>query len=546
MASPTSFREVDPEDLLGYKLSQILQLRRSSLGSHPLGTFACETIAPGQLLLREKAVAMVEAPRSTNQPETEYNLIGALTAKICLQLWVFPEDRMRSHIRDFSIPCPSTSVEAHFSNNAAAHYERRGFWWRMAMIKHSCVPNACISFIGDRAILTATRPIAENEEILVDYISHRDRDDFNSPADIQQHFQSRWGFTYSCQHCNEETAISSAIYQRRRIGQLRLVRHLIGRQGYKPLHVQMEELNRLRGAVDTSLNILYTTYTQNYVACVNASKAYYALACYYIGLDLWNNAITAVDNSLHSLGFTINNAFSETSPHLFLQQGMVTKEALRCSIILWVAHMLEAKVRVGDDPEACILIGLAARTAAKTIYRILVGSDRGFVSNYEAVAFAAIGRRCHLTAAFEALDAYGGDAALALGSLGVRVVLNGDGARLSEYCRLQHTPLQATTSTLILLTPGHSAHTNAQDPACTGHMASKDLEPDQTKHSEETLAVVQSPQRKAGYELHDVLTLTVLRKCHDSSEFPEDVKRLLYLPEQVYTSHDFRTLVEHT
>lgn len=44
----------------------------------------------------------------------------------------------------------------------------------LAMVNHSCVPNAIVAFIGRKAFLKALRPIKSGEEIEISYIGrHR-------------------------------------------------------------------------------------------------------------------------------------------------------------------------------------------------------------------------------------------------------------------------------------------------------------------------------------------------------------------------------------
>ena len=40
----------------------------------------------------------------------------------------------------------------------------------LAMVNHSCVPNAFVGFDGRTAVLRAERPIKEGEEITISYI----------------------------------------------------------------------------------------------------------------------------------------------------------------------------------------------------------------------------------------------------------------------------------------------------------------------------------------------------------------------------------------
>ncbi|KAF3056002.1 SET domain and MYND-type zinc finger protein 6 [Daldinia childiae] len=72
----------------------------------------------------------------------------------------------------------------------------------LAMINHSCVPNAFVQFVGRKAILHAFREIREGEEIEISYIectlhrSHR-----------QQALQTRYHFTCLCPRCKDNLDI---------------------------------------------------------------------------------------------------------------------------------------------------------------------------------------------------------------------------------------------------------------------------------------------------------------------------------------------------
>lgn len=45
----------------------------------------------------------------------------------------------------------------------------------LAMVNHSCVPNAAVSFTGRQAILRAELPIEEGDEITISYIGKQTR-----------------------------------------------------------------------------------------------------------------------------------------------------------------------------------------------------------------------------------------------------------------------------------------------------------------------------------------------------------------------------------
>ncbi|KAI1660207.1 hypothetical protein F4813DRAFT_351298 [Daldinia decipiens] len=78
----------------------------------------------------------------------------------------------------------------------------------LAMINHSCVPNAFVQFIGRKAILHAFREIKEGEEIEISYIectlhrSHR-----------QEALQTRYHFKCLCPRCKDDLDIYQVCQQ---------------------------------------------------------------------------------------------------------------------------------------------------------------------------------------------------------------------------------------------------------------------------------------------------------------------------------------------
>ncbi|RYP81968.1 hypothetical protein DL770_005729 [Monosporascus sp. CRB-9-2] len=75
----------------------------------------------------------------------------------------------------------------------------------LAMVNHSCMPNAFVQFVGRRAILRAYRAIEEGEEVEISYIectlhrSHR-----------QEALRSRYHFDCSCVRCTEDLDVYQA------------------------------------------------------------------------------------------------------------------------------------------------------------------------------------------------------------------------------------------------------------------------------------------------------------------------------------------------
>ncbi|KAI1811267.1 SET domain-containing protein [Poronia punctata] len=69
----------------------------------------------------------------------------------------------------------------------------------LAMVNHSCVPNAFVQFVGRTAVLHAFQEIKEGEEIRISYI------DCNTPLSTrQQALKTQYHFTCSCPRCSED------------------------------------------------------------------------------------------------------------------------------------------------------------------------------------------------------------------------------------------------------------------------------------------------------------------------------------------------------
>ncbi|KAI0136657.1 hypothetical protein BJ170DRAFT_24106 [Xylariales sp. AK1849] len=69
----------------------------------------------------------------------------------------------------------------------------------LAMVNHSCVPNAFIQFVGRKAVLRAYPAVKEGEELEISYI------DFNlHRSHRQQALKERWHFICICPRCTDD------------------------------------------------------------------------------------------------------------------------------------------------------------------------------------------------------------------------------------------------------------------------------------------------------------------------------------------------------
>ena len=77
-------------------------------------------------------------------------------------------------------------------------------WIRLSYANHSCIPNSQKVSYGDLVLLHATRPIAEGEEITINYSG--DRKDFHAR---QKQMRTNWNFQCDCALCKADALCSS-------------------------------------------------------------------------------------------------------------------------------------------------------------------------------------------------------------------------------------------------------------------------------------------------------------------------------------------------
>ncbi|KAH8675776.1 hypothetical protein BX600DRAFT_432329 [Xylariales sp. PMI_506] len=78
----------------------------------------------------------------------------------------------------------------------------------LAMVNHSCIPNAFVQFIGRQAILRASQEIKQGEEVEISYIDcNRGR------AYRQVTLKERWHFTCACRRCKEDLDVYEVCQQ---------------------------------------------------------------------------------------------------------------------------------------------------------------------------------------------------------------------------------------------------------------------------------------------------------------------------------------------
>ncbi|KAI1307821.1 SET domain-containing protein [Xylaria venustula] len=117
----------------------------------------------------------------------------------------------------------------------------------LAMVNHSCIPNAFVQFIGRQAVLHAYQEIKKDEEIEISYI------DCNLPLSHRQEaLKTRYHFTCSCTRCKNDMDVYQVCraYPHLRLNSLSLapdIQNLRDPQvsrvnGNESLHATVEEI----------------------------------------------------------------------------------------------------------------------------------------------------------------------------------------------------------------------------------------------------------------------------------------------------------------
>ena len=109
-----------------------------------------------------------------------------------------PEDVER-HVSVLSIPEEPSEV-FEWAQSHLPDTEGTGLFCDLAMLNHSCTPNATVEWLGQTAAaaLVALRPIRPGEEITVAYIP------LDEPLDARRRALHEYGFLCDCQRCAQE------------------------------------------------------------------------------------------------------------------------------------------------------------------------------------------------------------------------------------------------------------------------------------------------------------------------------------------------------
>lgn len=224
-------------------------------GNRGQGLFATKTLAPGDLIMVEKAfyvifkranpkdifiIADIEAKCSYQAKHTEriYGMINKLIhnpkqARCYMDLYdggqfenkelkfvdgMAAVDTFRamaiSKLNSFACPgiksSPSTDASAQDQEpEGGADPRASGVWLRASRANHSCVPNGDRSFIGDMIIMRATREIKAGEEIRLSYLNS------DHPYHRRKAGLAAYGFECDCPLCQSEKLIPAQVLNKR-------------------------------------------------------------------------------------------------------------------------------------------------------------------------------------------------------------------------------------------------------------------------------------------------------------------------------------------
>lgn len=201
---------------------------------HGRGLFATRDLAPGDLVLVEKAALM---PNQYSPTRASAALYASMVRQLCDNpslcssiLPLFPGDdfpysyaadgRSPGDIVDnhpiidvfqaegirtkncFSLPLATVlATRPSMPDNLLA----KGLWVYSSYMNHSCVPNTMRSFMGDLLISRATRHIKKGDEIFQQYCPVKP-----VPEVREKQFEESWGFKCVCVLCASERKASAS------------------------------------------------------------------------------------------------------------------------------------------------------------------------------------------------------------------------------------------------------------------------------------------------------------------------------------------------
>lgn len=239
-----------------------------------------------------------------------------------------------------------------------------GIWITASRINHACNGNACRVTFGDMMILTATRDIAQDEEILTPYL-HWNAD----PTETAYQLQIAWAFTCDCPICIAERKTSPSLRQERQ-ATYRKIETILAVHECSPIFEPGQE-DILQ--VEALYHKLLTTYDQ----AAFKGIPYPALIKPSNWLCQVYNTPTSVQKCkayamavLQNLGYEVRLGHQSIS----IEPGsgsLIDIAAVDAAMHLCEMHLLKAPA-----------ISEACEKFARTTYRVLRGESHGFDARY--------------------------------------------------------------------------------------------------------------------------------------------------------------------
>lgn len=236
-----------------------------------------------------------------------------------------------------------------------------GVWSFISHINHSCISNISLSFIGDMAIVRATRDLEAGAELL---ISCGGPLPFESYDETQERL-SHWGFACDCALCTERKATPNEMILKR-----------------KSLEIPILECSQITSKdlpdVRRVLEQLEQTYSDGAAKEPGAVRLEVSFFCRVLGMALTtiggNHTQSIVEvalKELEALGFVIS-----VNPRLcVIQWGVTERDPIDAFRALYLAYKT-------TDPQNA----QAAKGYMETAYSLFVGEKETFLETYPELA----------------------------------------------------------------------------------------------------------------------------------------------------------------
>ena len=228
-----------------------------------------------------------------------------------------------------------------------------GIWLMASRINHSCLSNACRSFLGDLQLVRATSDIPPNTEITYWYKLP------TGESDEMQDELKHWRFQCKCIICIdlEDTSKKEITTRIKLLRNLKIV--------LDASHVSIPQAER-------TLNALEKTYKQPAIDVPRLAlrEPYFRLARVYSQREMTHKAVSTTLRALDSIGFVIKNA---SLPALSGKTLKIAKWGLMLPGVIeaWVYLCSVYSVLAPQYLQQ-------ARDCAKLAYKICIGEDHTF------------------------------------------------------------------------------------------------------------------------------------------------------------------------